>query len=281
VGGRARATDLAQALERYQSNQNALNVETSAATAKTKPAQIDSIPPLSRAHEYHQLVPPLQIQRHTETRESSREEPHCDPTDRRNNNHHNLTRPNPTTLPHTRAVISISSPSPFSPFFHCGPFDTSSPHTPHTCERQQATDTLTPPQLISAALSRCWCCRCASSSLPLRPVSHFFRSFGPMRVAGECSLRRWRVARAPPRAPGATATHRPQPCPPPDSGTLDRATCARCSLCSPTARPICPSLVPNPELSIAFSSRYFDRDISFTTIRFLWDQSAPPNIHTP
>ena len=93
-------------------------------------------------------------------------------------------------------MISISSPSPFSPFFHCGPFDTSSPHTPHTCERQQATDTLTPPQLISAALSQCWCCRCASSSLPLRPVSHFFRSFGPMRVAGECSLRRWRVSRA-------------------------------------------------------------------------------------
>ena len=53
-------------------------------------------------------MPPLQIQRHTETRESSREEPHCDPTDRHN---HHLTRPNPTTLPHARAVISISSPS--------------------------------------------------------------------------------------------------------------------------------------------------------------------------
>ena len=130
-------------------------------------------------------MPPLQIQRHTETRESSREEPHCDPTDRHN---HHLTRPNPTTLPHARAVISISSPSLPSLWTlrHELP--------PHAS--QQATDTLTPPQLISAALSQCWCCRCASSSLPLRPVSHFFRSFGPMRVAGECSLRRWRVSRA-------------------------------------------------------------------------------------
>ena len=172
-------------------------------------------------------MPPLQIQRHTETRESSREEPHCDPTDRHN---HHLTRPNPTTLPHARAVISISSPSLPSLWTlrHELP-----PHASHlrATAGHRHTDTATAYLRCSLSVLVLSLCFFLSSSPAGVSLFSLLRSDARRRRVLAASLAR--VARAPPRAFGAPATHPPQPCPPPDSGTLGRATCARCSLCSP------------------------------------------------